>query len=58
MYLLRYILIFLIIYLILKSFFRYSAGEKPKVQSNQKENKNRGVSKEIGEYVDYEEVDD
>jgi len=62
MYLIRYILIFLIIYLIFKSFFRYTAKEDTKIREPEKEEgrgyQNKGVSKEIGEYVDYEELEE
>ncbi len=60
MILFRYFLICLIIYLIVRSFIRYSAGddqpERSEPESQTKTNKK--VSKEIGEYIDYEEVDE
>ncbi len=60
MILFRVALICLIIYLIVKSFGRFGKNEPP-VTDQKPENKNDGtkkISKEIGEYVDYEEVDD
>lgn len=60
MILFRYFLICLIIYLIVRSFIRYglennqTEGSEPESQTK----KNKKVSKEIGEYVDYEEVDE
>ncbi len=57
----RYILIFLIIYLVIRSFIRHRVDEelaKHKSGSKKRNNiSNKGVSKETGEYVDYEEVD-
>ncbi len=58
-YLIRIILIGIIIYLLVRSFVRYFAeveASARKPEQDQK-NKTKGVSKEIGEYVDYEEVD-
>lgn len=57
--LIRFILVSMIVYLLIKSFVRYFAEESEK-EDIQKERsgkaKSSGVSKEIGEYVDYEEV--
>jgi large-conductance mechanosensitive channel len=59
--LIRFVLISIIIYLIIRSFARYfqeltSSGQKDK--GNTKDDpKSKGVSKDVGEYVDYEEVD-
>jgi large-conductance mechanosensitive channel len=58
--LIRFILISTIIYLIIRSFNRYfeemtSGREREQKQENT--SKSKGVSKEIGEYTDYEEVD-
>jgi hypothetical protein len=51
----------MIIYLLLKSFVRYLKDPQPdeKIDGGNTKNdsKSKGVSKEIGEYVDYEEVD-
>ena len=60
--LIRFILVSLIIYLLIRSFVRFFAeGEDALHHKDQRHNKtetkNKGVSKEIGEYVDYEEVD-
>ncbi len=62
MVLIRYILIGLIIYLIIRPFFRHneddsrlSHGPDPPEGNNFEK---KGVSKEIGEYVEYEEVDE
>lgn len=59
--LIRFVLISIIIYLIIRSFNRYfeemnnHARESGQKQENT--SKSKGVSKEIGEYTDYEEVD-
>jgi hypothetical protein len=60
MILIRYILIGLIVYLIVRLFTRYGDGDGPPTSPNDP-NKNgkqetKKVSKEIGEYIDYEEV--
>jgi large-conductance mechanosensitive channel len=61
MLLIRFILISLIIYLILRSFINSVGSETNETRKPEpgKENKanSKKVSKEIGEYVDYEEVD-
>ena len=61
MYLLRLILVFLIIYLIVRAFILAgSTGKRVKKkpdQDNIRGNPPKGVPKSIGEYVDYEEVD-
>ena len=61
MILVRFVLISLIIYLIIRSFIRYAEGERPVTHrpEPEKESKinSKKVSKEIGEYVDYEEID-
>jgi hypothetical protein len=58
---LRLTLIFLIVYLIVRAFIiAGSAKEPPKKKPDQDNNKwkpSRGVPKNIGEYVDYEETD-
>lgn len=61
--LIRTILVFLIIYLLIRSFVRFFAEESSTLDGREQkrkeaEAKNKGVSKEVGEYVDYEEVDD
>jgi large-conductance mechanosensitive channel len=59
--LIRFILITIIIYLLVKSFVRFFNYQEPEEDlrkpNSRTDNKVRGVSKEIGEYVDYEEVD-
>ncbi len=61
MILLRFILICIIIYLLIRSFVSYFTEEKNRKfrehDSGRSTDKKSGVSKEIGEYVDYEEVD-
>lgn len=60
--LIRVILVSMIIYLLIRSFVRYFAEEEDKHQVRERkyseEKKPKGVSKELGEYIDYEEVDD
>jgi len=60
--LIRFILISLIIYLIVRSFrmFNLSRNETQQQRSGAEDNNVKGkkVSKEVGEYIDYEEVDD
>ena len=57
----RFVLVSIIIYLLIRSFFRFF--EEQKASSGDHENrqekgtKSNGVSKKVGEYVDYEEVD-
>jgi hypothetical protein len=57
----RFILVSIIIYLIIRSFSRYfeEMDTDARKREPQQENKtgSKGVSKEIGEYTDYEEVD-
>ena len=61
MILVRFVLISLIIYLIIRSFIRYGKVEEPTISRPEPEKgskiDSKRVSKEIGEYVDYEEVD-
>jgi hypothetical protein len=58
MILIRYLLIGLIVYLLVRSFVRFGDGSGNRQQGVKSEDKQTGkkVSKEIGEYVDYEEV--
>jgi len=60
MILIRYILICIIGYLIIRSFIMYSKTGTPSAGKPGPEKKNKApgkkVSKEIGEYIDYEEV--
>jgi len=57
--LIRVVLVAAIIYLLVKSFVNFFADEAEKEERREKERsaKQKGVSKEVGEYVDYEEVD-
>jgi hypothetical protein len=61
MVIIRLILVGLIIWLIFRSFMRFGEGEKSSSHGSGPENKStagsKGVSKKIGEYIDYEEVD-
>jgi hypothetical protein len=59
MLLIRYLLIGLIIYLIIRSFIRYGAENDQPVRNgpDNQTKTNKKISKKIGEYVDYEEVD-
>jgi hypothetical protein len=51
----------LIVYLIIRSFIRFGKDEEPATRMSESEKKNKinnkGVSKKIGEYIDYEEID-
>jgi hypothetical protein len=59
--LIRFVLVSIIIYLLFRSFFRFfeeqNSSSRDRENHREKEAKAKGVSKEIGEYVDYEEVD-
>ncbi len=57
--LIRIFLIGLIIYLLFRSFFRYFHGEEEnrEIHKEKRSPDIKKVSKEVGEYVDYEEVD-
>jgi hypothetical protein len=61
MYILRIILVFLIIFLIVRAFIIAGSSEEPvnKKSGTDKSSGNRrkGVPKSLGEYIDYEEVD-
>lgn len=61
MLLIRVFLISLIVYLIIRSFLRSLEINEPESRKPEPENNNnvtiKRVSKEVGEYVDYEEVD-
>jgi large-conductance mechanosensitive channel len=60
--LIRFVLITIIIYLLVRSFVRYfeekdtSTHDKHE-HDREKNSKSKGVSKEVGEYIDYEEVE-
>jgi hypothetical protein len=59
--LIRFLLISLIAYLIFRSFTQYGHTEDEPLQKPQSPDNNikkgKKLSKEIGEYIDYEEVD-
>ena len=59
-YLIRAVLIFIIVFLIARSFFRYGAVEGEKENGSEaakrKREERKKISKETGEYVDYEEI--
>ena len=62
MILIRFILISIIIFLIFRSFIRRGGvGEQPtdraKVNKDDTKIINKKISKDVGEYVDYEELD-
>lgn len=57
MILIRFFLISLIVYLIIRSFMRYgNESERGKQKEEYNNNETKKVSKSIGEYVDFEEV--
>ena len=61
MILVRIILISLIVYLIIRSFVRSLETRRPETHKPEPDSRsnsgNKKVSKEIGEYIDYEELD-
>lgn len=61
MILIRFALIGLIVYLLVRSFMRYGSEDSQSSTNQNPGNKDnltvKKVSKKIGEYVDYEEVD-
>lgn len=61
MILIRFALVGLIIFLLVRSFMRFGeekqpSQQKPEPDQSSKSNSKK-VSKEIGEYIDYEDVD-
>ena len=61
MILIRFFLVSLIIYLIVRAFYRLGESEPPpprRQEAPKKDKKAKGVPKELGEYVDYEEIKD
>jgi len=60
MILIRYLLMFIIGYLIIRSFINFGKEDKSSSDINRPGKKNnmasKKVSKEIGEYIDYEEI--
>lgn len=61
MILIRFLLIGLIVFLITRSFMRFGENAQPsqgKPEPGQKSKpENKKISKKIGEYIDYEDVD-
>ena len=61
MILLRILLISLIVYLLIRSFIKIGEGGKNSTRMSKPENKsginNKKISKKVGEYIDYEEID-
>lgn len=57
--LIRFVLIAIIIYLLVRSFVMYFAENDTSEHDHEsrKNSKSKGVSKKVGEYVDYEDVD-
>lgn len=59
--LIRFILISLIAYLIFRSFTQYGQSKEEPLQNTDpaesKIKKDKKLSKDIGEYIDYEEID-
>jgi large-conductance mechanosensitive channel len=59
--LIRFVLITIIIYLLVRSFVRYfedkDTSDHEHENGREKNSKSKGVSKEVGEYTDYEDVD-
>jgi hypothetical protein len=61
MILIRFILVSLIVYLIIRSFMKFGKEAEPTLRGPEQEKSGKAtdkkISKEIGEYIDYEEVD-
>lgn len=60
MIIIRFILIFLIVYLLLRGFIQsFYLQDPPRPPEPRKDPppRKKGISKEVGEYVDYEEVE-
>lgn len=60
MIIIRFILIFLIVYLLLRGFIQSLFLEDPPRHPEQRKDKppqKKRISRDVGEYVDYEEVD-
>jgi hypothetical protein len=55
-FLLRLFLIGLIFYLLFRSFYQYTDSGKEPSREQQKENSDKRISKDTGEYIDYEET--
>ena len=54
--LLRVFLIGLIVYLLVRSFFLYGKEDNDQEQGRKNSKKGKKISKDTGDYVDYEEV--
>lgn len=57
----RILLFAILIYLVIRTINQFLSGGKTEESSKQKAkqvNKDRKVSKDVGEYIDYEELDD
>ena len=54
--LLRVFLIGLIIYLLVRSFFIYGKEQNDQGQDKGNPQKNKKISKDVGEFIDYEEI--
>ena len=54
--LLRVFLIGLIVYLLVRSFFLYGKEENGQEEDRKNSKKDKKISKDTGDYVDYEEV--
>jgi len=62
MLLIRFLLVSLIVYMIIRSFVKYSNEEESSKLKKDPDKKSsdlpaKKVSKEVGEYIDYEEID-
>jgi large-conductance mechanosensitive channel len=61
MILIRFLLVSLIVYLVIRSFLRFTneqeSSKLKKDPDNDSNLPNKKVSKEVGEYIDYEEID-
>ena len=61
MILVRFLLIGLIVYLIIRSFLKYGKDKEPVTGQQQPgdtgKNESKKISKSVGEYVDFEELD-
>ena len=59
-YFLRIFLIFLIIYLVVRSFINSGSSKEPinHADGNKKNKPRKGVPKSLGEYVDFEEINE
>jgi hypothetical protein len=56
MILIRYILIIIAGYLVIRTFVKFSQGSSSNKSVKKDNSPQKKISKEIGEYVDYEEI--